>query len=223
MKFRLDPTGETTYEVQVREVTSHEPDLIAKVLEIDLMTFSEPTFSRYTAGLLLRHGRTFLLLVDGQVVGTAQCLRSWDRPQEAVLFCMAIRPGWRGRGLGAFFLQRILEALARSGLRSVVLEVEPGNRKAVRLYQEMGFRTVARCAEEYGPGHDRLHLRLDLQPPPVHVVRAFPGESPVNGRKPHAPGDAPPPRAEHRPEGTSPEPGAPAGAPIAAAPGRSRS
>jgi ribosomal-protein-alanine N-acetyltransferase len=148
---------------RVVEVGAHDPDLIARVIEIDLTTFSEPTWSRYTAGLMLRHGRTYLLMEEELIIGTCQVVRSWERPSEAVLFSMAIRPGYRNRGLGSYFLESVLEMLRKAGARSVVLEVDPHKRAAIKVYTEkFGFQRVCELADEYGPGHHRVQMRLVL-------------------------------------------------------------
>jgi ribosomal protein S18 acetylase RimI-like enzyme len=167
----LSRHGGQAYEVQVSEISTHDPSLIRTLLDIDLMTFSEPTWSRYTAGLMLRHGRTYVLFADEIPIGTCQCIRSWDSPWEVVLFSMAIRPGWRGQGLGTHFLEVVLKALENSGARSVVLEVDPKSTAAIRLYEEkFGFSVVAECIGEYGPGHDRVHMRRPLTASPVAEV-----------------------------------------------------
>ena len=163
LKHTLSGFGEREFEVQVIEIDKHDPDLIAKVMEIDLLTFSEPTWSRYTAGLMLRHGRTFILQIDGALVGTCQCLRSWDKPKEAAIFSMTIRPGWRGQGLGSLFLEDVITALSDYDIRSVVIEVDPNNPVALRLYQSrFGFEFVRDCEDEYGEGHHRIHLRRQI-------------------------------------------------------------
>ncbi len=161
---------------QVVEVGAHDPSLIEKVIEIDLTTFSEPTWSHYTAGLMLRHGRTFLLKEGELIIGTCQTIRSWERPGEAALFAMAIRPGYRNRGLGTFFLRRVLDMLRASGLRSVVLEVDPSNRPAIKVYTEkFGFHRVCDLRDEYGRGHHRVQMRLTLQEDELAPIAAFPG------------------------------------------------
>ncbi len=38
-------------------------------------------------------------------------MRCWDRPNEAMILSMGIRPGWRGRGLGQRFVQQVLGRL----------------------------------------------------------------------------------------------------------------
>jgi N-alpha-acetyltransferase 50 len=151
------------YAIRTVEVGRHDTALIKTIVDIDLMTYSEQTYSRYTAGLMLRHGRNFLLTADDVPIGTCQCIRSWERPNEVVLFSMAIRPGWRGRGLGTRFMTGVLEALARQGIRSVVLMVDAENRAGIAIYsRKFAFETVEELPNEFGNGVTQLLMRRKL-------------------------------------------------------------
>ncbi len=50
-----------------------------------------------------------------------------------------IRPGVRGRGLGAEILATLPKALAKAGLKALHLEVARDNERARRLYERSGF------------------------------------------------------------------------------------
>lgn len=50
-----------------------------------------------------------------------------------------IKPAYRSRGLGHEFFE-YLERRCRGSIKRLRLEVERGNRKAVSLYRELGFR-----------------------------------------------------------------------------------
>ncbi len=157
--------GGHTYRIRCVQA-EHRPDLVKQILDIDMMTFSVPTFSRYTAGLMLRHGRTFLLLADDQVIGTCEVIRSFDRPSEGVIVSKSVRPGWRGRGLGTRFLNEVIAQLEQGGLRSVLLYVSPTNHHGVRIYEDrFGFEKAGEAPGEFGPGEDWLVLRRILQAP----------------------------------------------------------
>ena len=148
---------------RVVEVGAHDSSLIDKIIEIDLTTFSEPTWSHYTAGLMLRPGRTFLVKEGELLIGTCQASRAWGPPNAADLFASATRPGYRNRGLGPFFLSGVPDILRSSGCRSVVLEVDPTNRPAIKVYTEkFGFQRVCELRDEYGPGRHRIQMRLML-------------------------------------------------------------
>ena len=175
MEYSVAGRDGQVHRLRTVEVTQHDSKLIKTVVDIDLMTWSEQTFSRYTAGLMLRYGRTFLLLADEVPIGTCQCVRSWERPSEAVLFTISIRPGWRGRGLGTSFLEKVCEALATSGIRSVVLHVDASNTHGIRIYEDrFGFSVAGKLQDEYANGKDQVLLRKILQPPDTPALRLEP-------------------------------------------------
>jgi ribosomal protein S18 acetylase RimI-like enzyme len=169
--FQIDGKTGREFAIRVEEVAHVDSDLVRTLIEIDLQTFAESTFSPYTAAAFLHNGRVFLLRADEAVIGTCVCMRSWDRPQEAMVLSMGIRPGWRGRGLGQRFVKMVLDKLGARGLRSVSLLVGEDNRRAIRVYTDVGFEVVSA-----GPGDPRtnstlLLMRLQLQKPEEsHVI-----------------------------------------------------
>ncbi len=148
-------------EVHVGEATELTPDLVQTLLDIDLQTFSEPTLTSYTAAVFAQQGRVFLLSLEGQVIGACVCLRSWDRPLDATLLSMGIRPGWRGVGLGQRFVQGVLDHLRAAGLQSCTLYVGRDNRRALRVYEDVGFRRVSEVKAE--PWSDEALVGLVVQ------------------------------------------------------------
>jgi len=137
--FRIDGATGRTFELRIDEVEEITEELVRTLIEIDLQTFSESTFSHYTARAFLRNGCVLLLRADGHIIGTCVCMRTWQDPTEALILSMGLRPGWRGRGLGHSFVRGILDHLRRLGVRSVALLVSLDNRRALRVYEETGF------------------------------------------------------------------------------------
>ncbi|MEZ4319599.1 MAG: GNAT family N-acetyltransferase [Myxococcota bacterium] len=142
---------------QIDEVHEVTPDLIDTLVEIDLQTFSESTFSEYAAAAMLRNGRVYLLSSGDQIIGTCVTMRCWDRPNEAMILSMGIKPGWRGQGLGQHFIRGVLQKLRQRGLRSACLYVGTDNRRAIRVYEDVGFTVVERALGNRG---DRAQLHL---------------------------------------------------------------
>ncbi len=124
------------------EVTQPSMEVIRTLVEVDLATFSESTFSDFALASMIRNGRVFLLQTGGSTIGTCITMRCWDRPSEAMVLSMGIKPGWRGQGLGQMFLMAVLDKLRQKGLRSVSLYVGTDNRRAIRVYQDCGFESV---------------------------------------------------------------------------------
>ncbi|HND32549.1 MAG TPA: GNAT family N-acetyltransferase [Myxococcota bacterium] len=149
----------------VREVVHYDPGLIPFLNELDLLTYAEPTFSRFSLGAFLRHGRVYIARVDDVLVGSCHCLRDFSQPDEVVIFNMALRPGWRGNGMGRHFLERVLDMLRAHGVRAVSLQVAENNLPAQRLYKDkFGFQEVEVHCDEYCNGQDYRQMRLFLTP-----------------------------------------------------------
>jgi ribosomal-protein-alanine N-acetyltransferase len=136
--------GDRRVSVYCERADRLDPSVVTSILHIDLQTFTEATFSHHSAAALLRFGEVFLLRAEGEVIGTCVLMRTWEEPGEALLLSMGILPGWRGRGLGQFFVRQVLQALKAVGVRGVVLQLEEHNRRAVALYREVGFEGVQR-------------------------------------------------------------------------------
>jgi [ribosomal protein S18]-alanine N-acetyltransferase len=63
---------------------------------------------------------------------------------EAEILTVAVSPAERGRGTARRLLDTHLSRLAALGARQVFLEVDEGNRAALKLYQRAGFREAGR-------------------------------------------------------------------------------
>ena len=79
--------------------------------------------------------------VDGLVVGTVSIREVMDGRPFLHLFALEVANKWRGRGVGAAIVERILEKARRRNCDRVILEVYVEN-PARRLYHRLGFRRV---------------------------------------------------------------------------------
>lgn len=157
------PAASDGYALEVHELDTADPALIPQLIDLDLLTFAEPTFSRFTLGAILRFGRIFTVTADELIIGVCYCLRDWERPDEVVIFNMALRPGWRGHGLGTRFLHKVLVRLKQGGATAVTLSVAASNQRAIAVYRtKFGFDHVSTLRNEYNTGQEYLLMRLDL-------------------------------------------------------------
>lgn len=175
--FRIVRESGREFHIGVDEVHTVTPELVQTLIDVDLQTFAESTFSHYTAAAFLTGGRVFLLRANDKVIGTCVCMRGWERPQEAMILSMGIRPGWRGRGLGQRFVSGVLDKLRARGLRSVSLLVGRENRRAVKVYEDVGFKAVDEAAVRHGavafgaaPDESLLLMRARLQAEDAEVI-----------------------------------------------------
>ena len=89
--------------------------------------------------------------VDGIVVGAV-----WTRimndyghvDDDTPSFAISLYKDYRGKGIGTVLMRRMLELLRSQGWTRASLAVQKAN-YAVRMYEAVGFRTVAENEEEY--------------------------------------------------------------------------
>jgi len=85
---------------------------------------------------------------------------------EAHLLNVCVQREQQGRGLGREFVRHIIERAQGFGAHAIYLEVRPSNKKAIRLYDSLGFNQIG-LRKDYYPGdpnkEDALVLALNLQ------------------------------------------------------------
>jgi len=127
---------------------------------------------KWLRGLLQRvkKGEEVYLLADfnDEIVGTAVVELGAHRQSHIGNFTISIKDGYRGIGLGTYIAKAIIK-LAKKELKPkpkiIKLTVFPGNKSALALYKELGFRKVARIPKQLqykGKLEDEIVMLLDL-------------------------------------------------------------
>ncbi|MEM8695502.1 MAG: ribosomal protein S18-alanine N-acetyltransferase [Pseudomonadota bacterium] len=84
---------------------------------------------------------------------------------EAELLLIAVRPVFRGRGIGRDLLKRVRDMAADKGAKRLHLEVRDGN-AAAKLYHATGFEQIGRRRNYYngrnGERFDAITLALQI-------------------------------------------------------------
>lgn len=101
---------------------------------------------------------------------------------EAELLLIAVRPAFRGKGIGRDLLQRVSRAAATKGAKRLRLEVRDGN-TAANLYSDAGFERIGRRRNYYsgrnGDHFDAITLALQIRSP-CHAKSASKSGSTAN-------------------------------------------
>jgi ribosomal protein S18 acetylase RimI-like enzyme len=83
----------------------------------------------------------FLVFADGGISGflIASC---WEDTKRAVILRIAVHPGHRNRGIATRLIEAAIRKFREMDLREVEIDVEVVKRGAIRLYENVGFRTI---------------------------------------------------------------------------------
>ena len=97
---------------------------------------------------------------EGRIVGYL-CI--WEIADEIHITNVAVHPLRRRQGIARALLGGLLAEAQARDLRLVVLEVRPGNKEAIALYESFGFRvTGRRRGYYYDTGEDALVMEARL-------------------------------------------------------------
>ena len=82
--------------------------------------------------------------------------------ETAHLLKICLHPSVRGQGLALIFWSQIIEQLRQSGVKSIFLEVEDSNLRAINFYQKVGFQKLRIIKGFYSSGGNALTMQLML-------------------------------------------------------------
>lgn len=100
----------------------------------------EDALGRWLTGIV-SDGWGLLATRDGRIVGHAAVTPAGDSEPEFVIF---VRPGSQDRGIGTELVKQVLAYADDRDHERLVLDVSPENERAITVYQNVGFETVAR-------------------------------------------------------------------------------
>ncbi len=96
----------------------------------------------------------------------------WMMLDEAHICTLAVRPEWRGRGLGELLLASLIERAFEREAKVVTLEVRVSNFVAQNLYEKYGFKVVGQRKGYYSDNHeDALIMTTDVVTSPEYQRR----------------------------------------------------
>jgi GNAT superfamily N-acetyltransferase len=82
---------------------------------------------------------------DGRIVGNASLIPFRDRGKRVYLIAnVATHPDYRRRGIGRALTERVMKQAHNKNASAIWLHVRDDNPGAIKLYQDLGFREIAR-------------------------------------------------------------------------------
>ncbi len=141
--------------------------LLNEMVNFGLDAFGEEMYSdEWSLVPQIRHGNVYAITEKNkfQIVGLAILMRDWEDVDKVYLFDYAISEDFQGMGIGFEFFKIISEDLGVQGFKRISLTVDADNKPAMRLYRnKIGFKSVDYSRNEYGEGHDRYILELNIE------------------------------------------------------------
>jgi ribosomal-protein-alanine N-acetyltransferase len=132
------------------------------VLDVEAESFTNPWTRQMYAWELQNRSVCHIYVVRMHDCEVAGFCAFWLVLDEIHINNVAIRPQYRGRGIGTALLHHVLAEARRLGARRATLEVRASNEAARRLYERLGFYVAATRRDYYtNPVEDALILWRD--------------------------------------------------------------
>jgi ribosomal-protein-alanine N-acetyltransferase len=129
------------------------------VLAVEEETFTNPWTREMYAWELQNRAVCHIYVVRTATQRVTGFCAFWLVVDEIHINNVAIRPAFRGRGIGTALMRRVLEEARRLGARRATLEVRASNEGARRLYERLGFSVAGTRPGYYtNPVEDALIL-----------------------------------------------------------------
>jgi ribosomal-protein-alanine N-acetyltransferase len=137
---------------------------IPEVLLIENVSFPNPWQESTFRGEVQNESISVPLVA---VHATEKCIIGyiivWKIMDDVQINNIAVRPDYRGLGIGEFLLSTVIDAVKKEGARFISLEVRPSNIAALNLYRKFDFRplTLRKCYYT-NPDEDAVVMGLNL-------------------------------------------------------------
>lgn len=153
-----DPGAQARYWI---ERLDGEADLDG-VLDVESESFTNPWTREMYAWELQNRSVCHIYVVRTRDCHVAAFCAFWLVFDEIHINNVAVRPHFRGRGIGTALLHHVLAEARELGAKRATLEVRASNEAARRLYERLGFYVAATRRNYYtNPVEDALILWRD--------------------------------------------------------------
>lgn len=139
-------------------------DDLAILARIEGECFKEEAFSKHQIAYLLNDYNSICLVakehdqIIGFIIGTIYIDKT--SPTGHIL-TIDVLPQHRRKQIGILLLQEMEKLFRGKGVKTSLLEVKEDNIAAMKLYEKLGYRKIARLKNYYA-GADGLHLTKEL-------------------------------------------------------------
>jgi ribosomal-protein-alanine N-acetyltransferase len=129
---------------------------------LERAAFTGDRVSRRSLRSFIARGDRLLVAVDADGLA-GYALATWRKGGRAVrLYSIAVDPLKAGRGVGRALLAAVETLAVEQGCEVLRLEVKEENRRAIALYERLGYRRFGRYEDYYEDGAAALRLQKHL-------------------------------------------------------------
>ena len=136
-------------------------NVLNRILEINRKCFPSVRASDEKMTPLFRTGEVFFYIHCNAILGFAVCEQFiYETPRLVII---AVLPNYQGQGIGKKLLDEVIEFYRIEGCQSLTLTVNSKNARAIKMYENAGFRHVTLLKKYFLQDGDGILMRRELE------------------------------------------------------------
>ena len=124
------------------------------IVEIERLAFLDSAFSKRALSYHIVHNLVLCVEKDNRLVGY-MCFSPLTKNKKRRVYSIAVHPAFQGFGVGRVLMEY---GEKKSKAKTIILEVDENNSRAISLYENLGFEIFGRYDKYYGSS-DALRMR----------------------------------------------------------------
>jgi ribosomal protein S18 acetylase RimI-like enzyme len=143
-------------------LTEQKREWLPKIQELNRACFSGVRASDEKLTRLVILGDTFIIRTSlDELVGFAVCEQlEFDAPRLVII---AINPTWQHQAYGRRLLEEVIAYYENMGCQSLSLTVNSKNARAIKIYEDAGFRHVTLLKRYFLQDGDGILMRREYE------------------------------------------------------------
>jgi len=143
-------------------LTHDKADWLPKIQELNRACFPSVRASDEKLTRLVNQGDVFIIRTSlDELIGFAICERFvFESPRLVII---AVDSNHQRRGYGKYLLDEVLEHYRAEGCQSLTLTVNSKNARAIKMYENAGFRYVTLLKKYFLQDGDGVLMRRDYE------------------------------------------------------------
>jgi ribosomal protein S18 acetylase RimI-like enzyme len=152
--------------ILISQISDFDWRLVRRIEKLENRNLgSKASINCWVIPVIIRYGKFIVAQKskdDPYIIGACELIRDWKYKDKAFLFSFYIDRDYRKKGIGKKLLGETISILKNEDFKELELTVDHGNKSAVSLYKQFGFKKVGLRKDEYGRGINRDLMRLEL-------------------------------------------------------------
>ena len=149
--------------IEYFQIKERDFDLVEQLLRIEADSHGAGALSVFDLVAMLRHGRVYVAVEYDEVLGSVYFIRNFEDVDCAFLYSINIVNPQATQTLATNLLRISFADMKAFGIRSVEVNVDPTNVKALKVYREqLGFVASDSLQDELPDGREILMLQKEL-------------------------------------------------------------